>query len=414
MAYTVRTTRSYGSRLKDSFSGMLTGFVLFAGATVLLWWNEGRAVKTDKMLNEAEKVCVDVEDVSKVDKELEGQMIHATAEAVTADTLRFADFGVFANAIALSKAPQYYQWVEHKKEERHDKVGGSEEIVTTYTYTKEWVSTPTNSGSFEDPSYQNIFNKPILKTERETIYAENVNFGAYRLPSTMIQKIPGSTPVVPTPTQDQLDEWNKAIKTFRNENRLKVYEDVPYVHVIENKLYFGYNPDAPEIGDVKVDFEQVDQGTISILGVVSGDTFKKYTAKNKYSFVSVERGEVSQEQMFQNEHDANTTLTWVIRILGVLAVIAGLRLIFDILTTLLKVLPFLASIMNFGTGIVCTVVGVVWSLLVIGLAWLFYRPIIGIIILVLAGVLIWFCNKKAKEKRALAPATAEEGGDDAQ
>ena len=83
MAYTTRTTRSYGSRVKDSFSGMLTGLVLFVGATVLLWWNEGRAVKTDKMLNEAEGVCVDVEDVSKIDPELDGQMIHATAPALT-------------------------------------------------------------------------------------------------------------------------------------------------------------------------------------------------------------------------------------------------------------------------------------------------------------------------------------------
>jgi hypothetical protein len=450
MAYTVRTTRSYGSRVKSSFSGMLTGLVLFVGATVLLWWNEGRAVKTDKMLNEAEGVCVDVEDVSKVDPELDGQMIHATAPALTSDSLYFSTFGVGANAIALSKSAKYYQWVEHKHEERHDKVGGSEEIVTTYTYTKEWVSSPINSSSFADPSYQNIFNKPVLTTDAEEIYATNVSFGAYTLPSNIIQRISGSSPAYPQPTDEQLKAWDSSIKDFRQMNRLTVYDktatfdpaavknipvgndsvksdsakattpapvenapvlnnkyEATYVHVVDNQLYFGYNPSVPEVGDVIITFNKVDQGTISILATVSGNTFKKYTAKNKHSFLSVERGEVSMEQMFQNEHDANTTLTWILRIIGVLAVIAGLRMIFDILTTLLKVLPFLASIMNFGTSLVCNIVGVVWSLIVIALAWLFYRPLIGIAILLVAGFIIFYFNKKAKEKKAAAVAAGE-------
>ena len=110
------------------------------------------------------------------------------------------------------------------------------------------------------------------------------------------------------------------------------------------------------------------------------------------------------EQMFQNEHEANTMLTWILRIIGILVIISGLRMIFGILTTLLKVLPFLASIMNFGTGLVCGIVGVVWSLIVIALAWLFYRPIIGIAILAVAGFIIFYFNKKAKEKKAAAAA----------
>ncbi len=451
MAYTTRTTRSYGSRVKDSFSGMLTGLVLFVGATVLLWWNEGRAVKTDKMLNEAEGVCVDVEDVSKIDPELDGQMIHATAPALTNDSLYFSNFGVGATAIALSKSAKYYQWVEHKHEERHDKVGGSEEIITTYTYSKEWVSAPVNSSGFQDPAYQNIFNKPVLTTDAEEIYATNVTFGAYTLPDNIIQRISGSSPAFPQPTDEQLKQWDSSIKDFRQMNRLPVYDktatfdpaavknipvendsvkgdsakattpapvenapvlnnkyEATYVHVVDNQLYFGYNPSVPEIGDVIITFNKVDPGVISILATVSGNTFKKYTAKNKHSFLSVERGEVSMEQMFQNEHEANNMLTWILRIIGVLAVIAGLRMIFDILTTLLKVLPFLASIMNFGTGLVCGIVGVVWSLIVIALAWLFYRPLIGIAILVIAGLIIFYFNKKAKEKKAAAVAAGEQ------
>ena len=56
MAYTEKTTTGYGTRVKNSFKAIGTGFVLFLGGTALLWWNEGRAVKTDDMLNEAEAV----------------------------------------------------------------------------------------------------------------------------------------------------------------------------------------------------------------------------------------------------------------------------------------------------------------------------------------------------------------------
>jgi uncharacterized membrane protein len=49
-------------------------------------------------------------------------------------------------------------------------------------------------------------------------------------------------------------------------------------------------------------------------------------------------------------------------------------------------------------GAICTVVGVVWSLIVIAVAWLFYRPLLGIILLVVAGVLIWIFAFKGKDK----------------
>ena len=448
MAYTTTTTRSYGTRVKDSFGGMLTGLVLFVAGTCLLWWNEGRAVKTDKMLNRAEGVCVDVENVSKVDPELDGQLIHATADAVTNDILRFSNFGVNTNAIALSKSAKYYMWVEHAHTEKKDKIGGSEEITTTYTYTKEWVSMPVSSDGFEDPEYRGIFNKPVLTTEIETVYAQNGTFGAYTLPESIIQRISGNSPAYPQPTDEQLKEWDNSIKTFRQQNKLTVYDknvvvdpaavkSIPvetdslkadsaaattpqptteapelnnkytatYVHVVDNQLYFGYNPSVPEVGDVIITFNQVDPGKISILATVSGNTFKKHVdKKNGKSLLSVSRGDVSMEEMFQQEHEANNMLLWVFRIIGVLLVIAGLKMFFNILTILLKVLPFLASIMNFGVGLVCNIVGIAWSLIVIALAWLFYRPLIGIALLVVAGGLIYYFNKKGKEKAAEAPA----------
>jgi len=68
------------------------------------------------------------------------------------------------------------------------------------------------------------------------------------------------------------------------------------------------------------------------------------------------------------------------------------------LETLLKVVPFIANIFGFGVGIVCTILGVVWSLIVIALAWLFYRPVLAIILLAIAGFLVWVFAFKGKDK----------------
>ena len=63
-----------------------------------------------------------------------------------------------------------------------------------------------------------------------------------------------------------------------------------------------------------------------------------------------------------------------------------------------EVLPFIANILGWGVGVICTVVGVVWSLIVIAIAWLFYRPLLGITLLVVAGLLIWIFAFKGKDK----------------
>ena len=193
MAYQEVTKTSYGSRLGNSLKGILTGLALFIAASALLWWNEGRAVKTSKMLKSAESACVDVADVSTVDPALNGKMIHATAVAKTDEVLVDPDFGVQAGAIRLVRETEYYQWVEHSKSETKDKLGGGQETVTTYTYSREWVSSPVNSANFHDPDYQGSNSVRLTVADNE-IRAGKVDFGGYVLPPSLVAAIPANTP----------------------------------------------------------------------------------------------------------------------------------------------------------------------------------------------------------------------------
>ena len=109
-------------------------------------------------------------------------------------------------------------------------------------------------------------------------------------------------------------------------------------------------------------------------------------------------GKKSGDEIIEAEKEANSALLWILRIVGILMVIGGLKGIFGFIETILKVVPFIAGIFGWGVGIVCTVIGVVWSLIVIAIAWLFYRPLLGISLLVLAGFLIWVFAFKGKDK----------------
>ena len=109
MAYKETTTTGYGTRVGNSFKAIGTGILLFCAGTALLWWNEGRAVKTEDMLNEVGKNYVEMENPNKKDASLEGELICGTAMATTEDSLVDKDFGVGAKAISLKRTTEYYQ-----------------------------------------------------------------------------------------------------------------------------------------------------------------------------------------------------------------------------------------------------------------------------------------------------------------
>lgn len=386
MAYQEVTKTSYGSRLGNSLKGILTGLVLLVAAIVLLWWNEGRAVKVSKMLKAAETECVDVASVDSVDPALEGKLIHATAVAKTDEVLTDPDYGLSVNAIRLERDVEYYQWVEHSSSETKDKIGGGQETTTTYTYSKEWVSGPVDSGSFKDPDYQGS-NYVRTTVPENTVTAQKVDFGAYVLPQAMVGAIPAGTAVnVPDSVANGVD-----------------------IFVQGNTVYYGENPQTPAVGDVRVSFSEADGGVASILGQVKGNTFESFKHKNGKSLMVLRMGEHSQEEMFESEKASNKFILWLVRILGVILMISALRMMFDILVAILKVLPFLGNIAQVGVNLVTSVVGFILSLVVIMIAWVAYRPLLAVALALVIVALVCFLISKSKKAPAAADAAAPAG-----
>jgi len=415
MTYTETTTTSWFSRLGSSFSGMGIGLVLLIAGTVLLWWNEGDFVATRDALNEAQSVTQKVSDISKIDSSLNGKLIHAAGFADTQDVLKDPIFQVGERCIALQRNVEYYQWVEESKQETRQKLGGGEETVTTYTYRQKWVDSPVNSANFKDPTaYHRYANKVHMDLKDETYRANNVTFGAYRLPDFLISSISRYEPM-----QVNLDPQVREalVKQLRGKQANPMVGNVLGAlsgtgstnynaswHPVDvsssgDTIYIGASSATPAVGDMRITFKKVLPANVSILAKVNSDTFEQFHSSNGETVSRLSMGTVSMENMYGDAHSSNETMTWIFRAGGALLIVIGLKMLVAPLAVLASVIPLLGSIVGAGTGLVCTLLGVAWSLIVISLAWLRFRPVIGGIMIGVAVVLIVLLYLRGRNKK---------------
>ncbi|MCR5710453.1 MAG: hypothetical protein K6G79_08230 [Bacteroidales bacterium] len=388
MAYQETTRQSYGSKVKGSFQGIIWGIILIIAGTIVLWWNEGRAVKASDALKDFQKNYVELTDINTVNPEFEGKAVHATGVAATDEILRDSDFGIAVNAFCLERNVEYYQWVQHESSESKDKLGGATETTTTYTYEPAWCSDPVDSYKFKDPEYQGKNSVWRVIEEKEQL-AQNASFGAYRLTPSIISAISGEEPATPALTEAQVKQMLAGVA-----------DSTVVVTVTGDKVYIGADPSNPHIGDVRITFTQVTSPkTISLLQKVVNGTFESYVAKNGRQFSKVSMGTVSAENMIENQKAANKAILWLFRILGIILVVAGNKGLLGFLSTVFAVVPFVQKVIGAGVGFVATVIGIIWSLLVIAVAWVAHRPVLAIALLAIAvALVVWLVTRSRKKK----------------
>ncbi|MDD6813264.1 MAG: TMEM43 family protein [Akkermansia muciniphila] len=456
MAVTEVTEEGWGSRLGKSFGGVIVGIILFFGSIALLWWNEGRAVTTAKALAEGEGNVVAVKDISKVDSANAGKLVHMSGEAATTETLTDPTFALSKNAIGLSRKVEYYQWVEHKSEKREKQMGGSEKVITTYTYSKEWVSSPQDSSAYKEAGHENrVF--MTLPGDCD-VRAKEVSFGAFKLTSGQISRIGGEEPVsleeytipvsmannaevqggntlylhmnpgrvvqpvattVPAPVEGQPVAQPVATTVPAPVEGQPVAQPVattvpapvegqPVAQPVQQPTIV-FDTEA-QIGDMRVQWSFVaPQRTISLVAVQVNNTFEPYTAEDGGGEVDLlTDGVKSAKAMFNDAKSANTMLTWILRVVGFFAMFIGLSMLVAPLEVICDVLPFLGNIVGAVSKGVCFIIALVISLLDIALAWLFYRPVIGIILLAAVAGVIYLAKKARSKKAAPAPAAPAE------
>lgn len=378
-SFSVVSSESWLSRIGSSIKGVLVGLLLFIVSFPLLFWNEGRAVTTARSLEEGAGAVISVP-ADRVDPSHEGKLVHVAGDATTSEVLTDSDFGVSVSAIRLDRTVEMYQWDEDKRTEKRKKLGGGSETVTTYNYEKRWASRLIDSRDFKRPEgHENPSRMPF---EGQTLYAKQVKLGAFTLSREQLQKLGG---------EEALKVDGAAAP--RTAGGLPVSVD-------QGVLYLGEGAGSPKVGSVRVSFNVIRPGPVSVVAQQAGSSFASYQTKAGDSLLLVDEGTRSAAEMFKSAETANTALTWVLRVVGFFLMFAGLAMVFKPISVVADVVPFIGSALGVGLGVFSFLIAAPLSLVTIAVAWFFYRPLLGIVLLVLAGAGIFGLVSLSKKRKA--------------
>lgn len=379
------TTRtSWLSRLGSAFGGVLTGLALIVVGIGLLAWNEGRSVQAIRVNKEGSGSVISVA-ADRIIPANEGRLIHVSAPAVAEGQRRDTALGVAADGLLLTRTVEYFQWVETSQSEKRTRLGGGEETVTTYSYDRQWTRTPVDSSNFQQSAGRQ---NPVPAIKDARFEAETARIGAFKLDRAVLDQVSADSPLPVNASQAA----SAATVLGRP------------VQVNEDGFYIGANPAAPQVGDMRVTYLIAPQnGTLSLIGSQTAGGIQPFPTKAGSPILMVRSGAASADQMFAQAKAANQTLSWILRGVGLVVLIAAFGMVLGPLAVLADVVPLFGSIVRMGAGFVAGSIGMIVAVIVIAASWVLYRPLVGLGLLAVAGglvaLLLWRSRSRSASQR---------------
>ena len=355
------------------FGGIIAGVVMIIIGVCILWYNEGRTVKTQKGINEARDQYVQVKS-DKVDSKNEEKLIATNGKLDLSEASELVDdvFNVKAASAKMVREVEMYQW----EESCHTDDNNNKQC----SYKKDWNDRLIDSSDFQKSGHENPTEMPY---ESKTYLANNVKLGAFTLPENLIDDL--STKKVKT-TNELNEEYANAIEGYQVRGEY-----------VTNQSAEG----GPEVGNVRIKFKYNDATSASVLAVQTGNTFSKYVTKYDTKIFRIKEGTHTGKEIIQDLVDENNTLKWILRILGTILVMLGIGSIFSPINKLAGWIPLVGGAVGLVTGLVSILAGLAVSLVVIAIAWFRFRPLLSISLLVIVAIciiLLFVLKKKNKNK----------------
>ncbi|MGD0561974.1 MAG: TMEM43 family protein [Roseiarcus sp.] len=383
-SFTETTSTSWLQRIINSFVGALIGFILVIASIVGIFWNEGRAVDTARALAEGAGAVISV-DAGKVDPADDGKLVHLMGAASATAPLVDPQFPVKANGLKLVRAVEMYQWRQDEHSETRNKLGGGQETVTTYAYSREWKSSRNDSSAFRQPGGH--ANPPMAFAGRE-FAAGDAKLGAFALPADLIGQLGDGA-------RFDVDPSSLAAQSGQT----------PHEQVVDGAIYVGANPADPRIGDLKISYSLAPNGPVSAIARQAGASLAPYQTKAGGTLYIIDPGQLDAAQMFKQAESENAVMTWIIRGVALGAMWIGLALAFSPLSALAAVIPFLGSLVGVGAGLASFVLTLALGPLMVAIAWFTVRPLMSIVIVAIGLALAFAASRVMSSRRpALAPA----------
>ena len=381
------TSVSWFGRIKRAVGGVVFGLLLVVLMVIGLFWNEGRAVQTARSLAEGSGAVVSI-GAESVDAANDGKLVHVSGPVTASDGLADPDFGIAAQGLRLSRTAEMYQWKEESKSETEKKLGGGEETVTTYSYSKVWDDSQIESSEFKKPDgHQN----PPMEIHSKTFQIPDGKLVAFDLDTPVLDRIEGDKDYSLASGQAA------AIKA--------AYTGTKPITIVDGKIYLGADTTSPALGDYRIGYELAPLGVVSIVARQAGSRFEPYQTVAGDELLMVDTGDVPAVKMFADAVSENTVITWLLRAAGLLLLTIGFALFLSPIGVILDVIPFLGSIARMGTGIIAFFLAILVGTTTIAIAWFWYRPVLAAGILaagLIAAAAVYYIGRSRKPAAPVA------------
>lgn len=348
----------------------------------LLVWNEGNSITQHKALEEGLKMVIDV-GADTIDAANENMLVHFTGKAISSNSISDEIFGVAPpdGALKLKRKVETYQWKESEHSETKKNTGGSTTTSTTYSYSKEWSEHLISSTSFKESGHQN---PSEMRFESATMVASPITVGGFTMSIGVTSKMEWYQPLTSASlsTDSIADDYTK--------QDAKVYNSY---------FYFGKSPTSPSVGDTRVSFKEIPQQIISVVAKQTENTVSTYSAASGGSFLLVEKGTVSAEEMFLHANQAVTAQTWLIRFVGMIIIWCAFKMVIQPLQVMADCIPFIGDILEVANDCVTFFLAFAVSAIVIAISWFAYRPLLSLGLLLVVVGAGYFVKKRTKRNQ---------------
>jgi len=389
--------------MQSAFCGVCIGLLLFFGSWGILFWNEGRAVKRQEDLDEGKGILEQVGLTTinaSIDKGLDNKLVYVRGMVDGGNTVLYDDIfkinvtNATNGAIKYERSTEMYQWKERTSTRTEKTSLGGTKQITTYSYDKVWSSTLISSSSFKET--KNPANPTSFLVPAYSAVSDDIGLGPYRLSASISSQVNWETKWTDVPI-------NASAVNFAN------YTTTTSL----GKVIIRKTANIDTVGDNRISFYVVMPDEVSVVAKQgSNGALEPYITKGDRELLLFSRGVMSSDELFKQAEDDNSLLAWVLRFVGFLCMVFGVCLVLNPIAVAFDVLPFCGDALEGCVGgciIPCigVCISLPLSLLIISIAWIFYRPYFAIGTLVMLGLLILLYIKYLKPK--LSKPTSQSG-----
>ena len=354
---------SFFSRIKSALIGVFIGLALFFGSFVVLYINEG--------LQKFSEVIETSTEIQQTKTDVDGTVVYTNVikakEPIKGDT-QFISGGNFLN---LMRHVEVYAWREIEETSTDTNVGGSQTRTTTYTYEKDWTSTPQRTSQFNEPEGHK---NPTKTIEDASFFAGRVQLGDY--PISDIESV-----------------------ALHNAKQLNLKDIVLIKGEINNGYVYIYKDetgtiDNPVLGDQRISYTALElDKEMTFVGALKNNAFTKHNEPRAFDLFVGDR-----DDALETAKKEDSFRIWGLRLLGFAMMMIGIFLIVNPFIVFLDIIPIFGALSRFVVLLLSLLISLVMSVLTILISNIFHSVVALFISIILTIVVVVYLFRRKKTK----------------